>query len=225
MQYEIVGGALPAVIVTLEDGERMVTEGGAMSWMSSNMEMETTARGGLGKAFGRAFSGESMFQNIYTARGGQGMIAFASSFPGSIMPHEISATNEIVAQKSAFMASEEGVSTEIFFQKKLGSGVFGGEGFIMQRLFGQGTAFLEIDGHVVEYELQAGQSLVVDTGHLAAMTASCTLEVQQVKGVKNKLLGGEGFFNTVVSGPGRVWLQTMPISNVAAAVNPFIPKS
>lgn len=221
MRYDIVGNDLPAVIVHLEDGERMVTEKGAMSWMSSNMTMETLARGGVGKAFGRAFSGESMFQNIYTANG-EGMIAFASSFPGRIMARQIAPGQEIVVQKSAFLASEMGVSTEVFFQKKLGSGVFGGEGFIMQRVYGNGIAFFELDGHVVEYELAAGQRLVLDTGHLAAMDATCSLEIEQVKGLKNKLLGGEGFFNTVVSGPGHVWLQTMPLSTVAGALNPFM---
>ena len=225
MQYEIVGGNLPAVIVTLESGESMVTEKGAMSWMSPNMEMETSARGGIGKAFGRAFSGESMFQNVYTAQGGSGMIAFASCFPGQIMACDISPDCEIVVQKSAFLASEPGVQTEVFFQKKASSGFFGGEGFIMQRLFGHGVAFIEMDGHVVEYNLAEGEQLVLDTGHLAAMDATCSMDVQQVKGAKNVLFGGEGLFNTLVTGPGRVWVQTMPIANVAAAVNPFISKS
>ena len=225
MQYEIVGGSLPAVIVTLEDGEAMVTEKGAMSWMSPNMEMETSARGGLGKAFGRAFSGESMFQNVYTARGGQGMIAFASCFPGQILARGIVSGAEIVVQKSAFLASEPGVQTEVFFQKKLAGGLFGGEGFIMQRVCGEGLAFIEMDGHVVEYDLAVGQQLVLDTGHLAAMDATCSIDIQQVKGAKNVLFGGEGLFNTLVTGPGHVWVQTMPISTVAAAVNPFIPKS
>ena len=225
MRYEIVGGNLPAVIVTLANGESMVTEKGTMSWMSPNMEMETNARGGLGKAFGRAFSGESMFQNVYTAHGGEGMIAFASSFPGQIMAHNIAPGHEIVAQKSAFLASEPSVQTEVFFQKKASSGFFGGEGFIMQRLFGEGTAFIELDGHVVEYNLAAGEQLVLDTGHLAAMDVTCSMDVQQVKGAKNVLFGGEGLFNTLVTGPGRVWVQTMPIANVAAAINPFIPKS
>ena len=225
MQYEIVGGSLPAVVVTLEDGEAMVTEKGAMSWMSPNMEMETSARGGLGKAFGRALSGESMFQNVYTARDGAGMIAFASCFPGQILARRIAPDSEIVVQKSAFLASEPGVRTEVFFQKKLAGGLFGGEGFIMQRLRGEGLAFIEMDGHVVEYDLAAGQQLVLDTGHLAAMDATCTVDIQQVKGAKNVLFGGEGLFNTLVTGPGHVWVQTMPIATVAAAVNPFIPKS
>ena len=196
-----------------------------MSWMSPNMLMETTTNGGIGKAFGRAFSGEKMFQNIYTAQGGTGMIAFASSFPGSIKAFEITPGNEMIFQKSAFLASEAGVQLSVHFHKKLSSGLFGGEGFILQKVSGHGIVFAEFDGHVVEYELQAGQQIVVDTGHLAAMTAGCQMEIRSVPGVKNMLFGGEGIFNTVISGPGRIWLQTMPISNVAGAIRPYIPTS
>ena len=225
MRYQIQGETLPVVICQLEGGEKMITEGGAMSWMSPNMLMETTTNGGIGKAFGRAFSGEKMFQNIYTAQGGTGMIAFASSFPGSIKVFEITPGNEMIFQKSAFLASEAGVQLSVHFHKKLSSGLFGGEGFILQKVSGHGIVFAEFDGHVVEYELQAGQQIVVDTGHLAAMTAGCQMEIKSVPGVKNMLFGGEGIFNTVISGPGRIWLQTMPISNVAGAIRPYIPTS
>lgn len=223
MKYQIQGETLPVVICELEAGERMITEGGAMSWMSPNMKMETTSNGGLGKAVGRAFSGEKMFQNIYTAQGGAGMIAFASSFPGSIRPFHISPGNDMIFQKKAFLASESGITLSVHFRKKIGSGLFGGEGFIMQRISGQGIAFAEFDGHVVEYNLQPGQQIVVDTGHLAAMEATCNIDIQSVPGMKNILFGGEGLFNTVITGPGRVWLQTMPISNVAGAIRPYIP--
>ena len=185
--------------------------------------METSSNGGIGKAFGRAFSGEHMFQNIYTAMGGQGVIAFASSFPGSIRAFEIAPGREMIFQKSAFLAGEAGIELSVFFNKKVGSGLFGGEGFIMQRVSGQGIMFAEFDGHVVEYDLQPGQQIVVDTGHLAAMEPTCRMEIQTVPGLKNKLLGGEGFFNTVITGPGKVFLQTMPISNVAGAIRPYIP--
>lgn len=221
MRYQIQGETLPVVICELEGGETMITEGG-MAWMSPNMKMETSTNGGVGKAFGRMFSGEAMFQNNYTAVGGAGMIAFASSFPGSIRAFEISPGNEMVFQKSAFLAGEAGVDVSIFFNKKVGAGLFGGEGFIMQKFSGNGTVFAEFDGHVVEYELQAGQQIVVDTGHLAGMTASCKMEIRTVPGVKNMIFGGEGFFNTVVTGPGRIWLQTMPISNVAAVLRNYI---
>ena len=222
MNYEIIGEPMPVVVCNLADGEAMITERGSMCWMSPNMEMQTSA-GGVGKAFGRMFSGDSMFQNIYTARGGGGMIAFASSFPGSIRAVRITPDQPVVVQKSGFLASEPGVELSIFFQKKLGSGFFGGEGFIMQKLSGQGMAFLEIDGYAVEYQLGPGQQIVVDTGNLAMVDATCSIDVQTVKGVKNVLFGGEGLFNTVVTGPGRVVLQTMPVSGVAAALSPFFP--
>lgn len=223
MKYEIQGETLPVVICQLADGERMITEGGAMSWMSPNMKMETTSNGGIGKAFGRAVSGEKLFQNVYTATNGNGMIAFASCFPGSIRAFEIAPGQEMILQKSAFLAGEVGIEMSVFFNKKLGTGFFGGEGFIMQRISGQGTVFAEFDGHVVEYELAPGQQIVVDTGHLAAMTASCQMDIRSVPGVKNMLFGGEGIFNTIITGPGRVWLQTMPISNVAGVLRPYMP--
>lgn len=185
--------------------------------------METTSNGGIGKAFGRMFSGEALFQNRYTATGGNGMIAFASSFPGQIVARQIAPGQELIVQKSGFLASEEGVDLSIFFQKKFGAGFFGGEGFIMQRLSGNGIAFLEFDGHVVEYELRPGQQIVVDTGYLAAMDATCSMEIQTVPGFKNMVFGGEGVFNTVVTGPGHVWLQTMPISSVAGELLRYMP--
>lgn len=155
--------------------------------------------------------------------GGPGMIAFASSFPGCIRAFQIGPGQEIVAQKSAFLASTAGVELSIFFQKRLGSGLFGGEGFIMQRLSGNGLVFLEFDGYIKEYELAAGQQLVIDTGYLAAMTSSCQIDIQTVPGLKNAVFGGEGLFNTVVTGPGRIWLQSMPVSQLAGAIRPFMP--
>ena len=222
MKYEIKGTPLPVAICHLEAGEKMITERGSMSWMSPNMEMETNA-GGFGKALGRMFSGESIFRNTYSPRGGEGMIAFASSFPGSIVAFQIEPGKELIVQKSGFLASESTVELSVHIQKKLGAGFFGGEGFIMQKLSGYGTAFVEFDGAVMEYDLAAGQSMVLDTGYLAAMEATCNMEIQQVAGLKNKLLGGEGFFNTVVSGPGKVYIQTMPINKVAGALLPYIP--
>ena len=169
------------------------------------------------------FAGEKLFQNIYTAQGGPGMIAFASSFPGSIRAFEISPGNELICQKSVFLAGEIGIDLSVFFNKKIGSGLFGGEGFVMQKLSGNGIVFGEFDGHVIVYSLKAGQQLIVDTGHLAAMSATCNMEIQTVPGMKNKFLGGEGLFNTVITGPGHVWLQTMPLSNVAGVLRPYFP--
>lgn len=223
MRYEIKGETLPVVLCYLDGGERMITEKGSMSWMSPNMKMETTSNGGVGKAIGRMFAGESLFQNIYTAQGGPGMIAFASSFPGKIIAYDIAPGRELVVQKSGFLASEAGVDLSVFFQKKVGAGLFGGEGFIMQRLSGQGTAFLEFDGHIIEYDLEPGQQIVVDTGYLAAMESTCNIDIKSVPGVKNMVFGGEGIFNTIISGPGHIWLQTMPISTVAGEIARFIP--
>ena len=224
MKYTIEGAPLPIVICDLDAGETMITEKGAMSWMTPNMKMETVG-GGVGKMVGRMFSGEAMFQNRYTAEGGPGQIVYASSFPGAILAFEISAGQEIIAQKSAFFVFSSTVELSVAFQKKLAGGFFGGEGFIMQRLSGQGTAFLEIDGYVKEYDLQAGQSMIIDTGYLAAMSGSCTMDITSVKGLKNKFLGGEGFFNTVVTGPGKIYLQSMPVNQMASALIPFMPSS
>lgn len=223
LRYEIEGGHLPVVICYPEAGQTLCTESGAMSWMSPNMKMETNSGGGFGKAMGRLFSGDTVFMNEYTPQGGSGMIAFASSFPGSIIPFEVTPGNGIIVQKRGFLAMEKGMDLSIFFQKKLGKGFFGGEGFIMQKISGNGTAFVEIDGHCKEYELRAGEQLVVDTGYLAAMTESCTLDIESVKGVKNVLFGGESFFNTVITGPGKVYIQSMPISKVAEALIPYMP--
>ncbi len=222
MKYEIKGEPMPVVICELDAGESMITERGSMVWMSPNMEMETSA-GGLGKAFGRMFTGESIFRNIYTARGGRGMIAFASSFPGAIRVVEITPDHPVVAQKASFLAATSGVELSVFFQKKAAAGFFGGEGFIMQKLSGRGLAFLEIDGSAVEYELQAGQQLIVDSGNLAMMSDTCKMDIRTVKGMKNVIFGGEGLFNTVVTGPGRVTLQTMPLVNFAGTIATYIP--
>lgn len=222
MRYEIKGEPMPVVICHLAAGESMITEKGSMVWMTPNMQMSTGA-GGLGKAFGRMFSGETIFQNTYTAVGGEGMIAFASSFPGSILAIPITPNNPIIVQKSGFLAAETGVELSVFFQRKFRAGLFGGEGFIMQKLSGNGMAFIEIDGTAFEYQLADGQNMIVDTGNLAMADATCSIDIQTVKGVKNLLFGGEGLFNTVVTGPGSVTLQSMPVSAVAAALIPHMP--
>lgn len=222
MKYEIRGGNFPVVICNCEANEKLICESGAMSWMSSNMKMDTNTNGGIGKAFGRMFSGESIFMNSYMPVGGPGMIAFTSCFPGEIRALDITPGNDIVVQKRAFLAGEAGVELSIFFRKKVGAGLFGGEGFIMERLSGHGTAFIEIDGSAVEYTLEAGQSLTVDTGYIALMDATCTMDIVTVPGVKNMFLGGEGLFNTVVTGPGKVLIQTMPISNIAGSIAPYV---
>lgn len=222
IRYEIEGGHLPVVICYPEAGQTLCTESGAMSWMSPNMRMDTNTGGGLGKVFGRLFSGESIFMNEYTPEGGSGMIAFASTFPGSIIPYQVSPGNGIIVQKRGFLAMEKGLDLSVYFQKKLGRGFFGGEGFIMQRISGNGMVFLEIDGHCKEYDLKIGESIIVDTGYLAAMSETCTMDIQSVKGAKNMFFGGEGFFHTRITGPGKVYIQSMPLINTAHALSPYI---
>lgn len=222
MKYNIIGEPMPVVICDVEPGETLTTESGSMSWMSPNMQMQTTTNGGIGKAFGRIFTGEAMFQNKYTAAGGPGQIAFASSFPGSIRALEVDGANGYILQKGCFLAGTEGVTLSVHMQKKLGAGFFGGEGFIMQKLSGKGIAFVEVDGHAVEYNLAEGQSMVVGTGHLAYMSDTCSIEIKSTGSAKNAIFGGEGFFNTLVHGPGKVVLQSMPVYKLAHAVQPYI---
>ncbi|MDR3345485.1 MAG: TIGR00266 family protein [Oscillospiraceae bacterium] len=223
MQYQIIGEPTPVAQCTLDSGESMKTESGSMVWMSPNMGMSTNAGGSVGKALGRMLTGEKMFQNVYTAQGGSGMIAFGSSFLGSIRAVQLTPDKPIVCQKRAFLASEMGVELSIFFQKRFGAGLFGGEGFIMQKLTGNGLVFLEIDGYAVEYDLAPGQTLIVDTGALAMCDSTCSIDVQAIKGVSNVLFGGEGFFNTKITGPGRVTLQTTSVRSFAQQLIPYLP--
>lgn len=217
MRVEVQGTPLPVAICHLEAGESIKCEKGAMSWMSPNLEMKTEG-GGIGKMFSKALQGESMFHNIYTAVGAPGMIAMGSSFPGDIMVMDVGDI-PIIAQKKAFLASDTTVDMSIHFQKKMGAGFFGGEGFIMQKFTGRGKVLLEVDGCVMMYTLAPGESMLVDTGCLAVMDGTVSINVETVKGLGNKLLGGEGFFNTRVTGPGRVWLQSMPSSKLFESVN------
>ena len=225
IKYEIEGGHLPVVICYPEDGVTICSESGAMSWMSPNMKMATNTGGGVKKMFGRMFSGESIFMNEYTAEGGAGMIAFASSLPGTIIPYHVTPGNSIIVQKRGFLAMEKGLELSVYFQKRLGKAFFGGEGFIMQKISGDGLVFIEIDGHCKEYELKEGETLIIDTGYLAAMTEGCTMEIETVKGAKNVLFGGEGLFHTKVSGPGKVYIQSMPVAHIAEKLAPYIQVS
>lgn len=229
MKYEIEGGSFPVVNVYLENGESTVCQSGAMVWQDPNVEMQTNSNGGFGKMLGRLVTGESLFQNVYTAKGGAGSITFSSSMPGYIIPFEITPGETLIAQKSAFLASDPSVNFELYFQKKISSGFFGGEGFIMQKFTGNGTLLVECYGSVIEKVLQPGQVQIIDTGYLVAMDGDCSVEVQTIKGVKNVLFGGEGLFNTKVTAPSnravKIWLQTMPIYNLAMEVYKYIPKN
>jgi uncharacterized protein (TIGR00266 family) len=224
VSYRIDGTTLQVVTIELEPGEVIYSESGGMSWMSGNVEMKTGSGGGLGKMVKRAMSGESLFITDFFVNQGRGTVAFASEFPGKIIPFNLKPGESIIVQKDAFMCAEKSVDLDMHFRKRLGTGLFGGEGFIMERITGPGLVFLEVDGEVVEYDLQPGQQLKVDTGHLAAMESTVDFDVAMVKGFKNILLGGEGLFLASVRGPGKVWLQTMPMSKLAQKVAQFMPQ-
>ena len=220
MEYKIVGDNLPAVVISLQPGETIQCESGSMSWMDNCIKMETKT-GGIGKMFGRMISGESLALNHYTAAQA-GELTLAKHCPGDIMVFNIGQT-PIIAQKTSFLAATQGVNMDIYLQQRASAGFFGGEGFLMQKYSGSGYAWLEIDGSVQERELAAGEKLIVDSGYVAAMEASCSMEIQTVKGFTNVILGGEGLFNTVVTGPGKVWLQTMPINALAMNLYAYMP--
>ena len=224
MQYEIFGNNLPAVTITLQPGESIYTQSGGMTWMTDGLAMETNMKGGFGKALGRMFSGESLFMASYTSQRPGAQITLASSFPGSIIPLELGGGREFICQKSAFLCATPGVALSATVQK-LKAGLFGGEGFIMQRLGGTGLAFLEIDGSVVAKDLAPGEMLKVDTGNIAAYEASVSYTAETVKGFKNVLFGGEGLFLSILRGPGRVYLQTVSMPEFASKIIPYIPTS
>jgi len=211
------------VVCTLRKGETMQDETGAMSYMTEGIKMETSTGGGLLKGLGRALSGDTIFLNYFTAEEDNAEVAFSSCYPGKIIPIELNG-NSIIGQKNAFLTATKDVKLEMHFRKKLGAGIFGGEGFILQRFSGNGTLFLEIDGDVIEKTLAPGERLLVDQGHVAAMDDTVDFDIQRVKGVKNLLFGGEGLFFATVTGPGRVWLQTMPVSKLAEAIIPYLPQ-
>lgn len=226
MEYKIIGSTLQAVILELDPGETVYSESGGMAWMSANITMKTSTRGGgLGGMLKRAVSGESLFLVEYTSEGGKGFVSFASDFPGKIVPVSLSEGQEMICQKQAFLCAEKSVGLDIHFRRKLGAGLFGGEGFILQKLTGPGVAFVCLDGEIVEYTLAPGQTLKVDTGHIAMYEPSVSFDVEMMRGFSNILFGGEGLFLAVLRGPGRVWLQTMPTQNLAKAVAPYLLKS
>ncbi len=222
MKYTIEGGSLPVLIISLEAGEKILSEAGGRTWSKGDVTTENKSEGGAGKMLGRMLSGESLFMSTYTANG-PSEIAFASSFPGTIVARELAAGESIIAQKSAFLCASYGVNLETHVNNSAKKGFLGGEGFIMQKVTGPGVAFFEIDGYCKEYELAAGEKLTIDTGVLALMDESCTMDVQMIKGVKNMLFGGEGMFDTTITGPGKVSLQSMTVPNIAKILLPYLP--
>ncbi|MBS4872317.1 MAG: AIM24 family protein [Peptoniphilus sp. oral taxon 375] len=222
MKYYIEGDNLPVVRFELEEGEGLISQAGGRAWMKGDIKTETISGGGVGKMLGRMFSGESLFLSSYKAKS-PSEIVFASDFPGSIYALDLAEEQSIIAQKKAFLCADQGVDLSIYFRKKLGTGLFGGEGFIMQKITGPGKVFLEIDGHCQEYILNIGEKIVMDTGSLAMMDSTCEMSIEQVEGMKNILFGGEGLFNTVVEGPGKVLVQSMPIQKLARNIAPYLP--
>ncbi|MFZ6026320.1 MAG: TIGR00266 family protein [Chloroflexota bacterium] len=226
MEYKIIGTTLQAVVMELDPGETVYSESGGMAWMTANIDMKTSGRGGgIGGALARAVSGESLFLVEYTSQRGKGMIAFASDFPGKIVPLHLAAGQEMICQKTAFLCAEKTAGLSIHFRKRLGAGLFGGEGFILQKISGPGVAFVCLDGEIMEYTLGPNQVLKVDTGHVAMYEPSVSFDIEMVKGLTNIFFGGEGLFLATLRGPGRVWLQTMPTSNLAKAIMPYLPKA
>ena len=223
MRYAISGTVLQALEVELAQGESMFTESGGMAWMSDGIDMNTNTKGGLMSGLGRALAGESLFMTTYTSSVPKAMITFTPEAPGKVLPIQLTPNQVIIAQKDAFMCAQSSVSMEIYFRKRLGTGLFGGEGFILQKLTGPGMVFLEIPGEVKEYSLVAGQRLKIDPGHIAAFEPSVNYDISMVKGLKNVMFSGEGLFLATLTGPGKVWLQTMPISNLAQAIKKYIP--
>lgn len=224
MKYEIIGGQLPVVSCTMNQGDSIFTESGGMCWMDDAFDMESNTRGGLLKGLGRAMSGESIFMTTYHCKKDESTIAFGSSFPGCIMPVDLPAGKRLILQKTAFLAAENTVTLEAHLNKKVSTGLFGGEGFVLQRIIGPGMAFLEIDGDVVEKTLAPGETIKVDQGYIAAFEDTVNYEITTVKGLKNKFLSGEGFFLATLTGPGKVWLQTMPFNVLAGRIIDLVPK-
>lgn len=224
MEYRIIGTTLQAVILELDPGETVYSESGGMAWMSANIVMTTSGRGGgFGGVLKRAVSGESLFLVEFTSQGGKGFISFASDFPGKIIPIHLAQGQSMICQKTAFLCAEKTAGLDIHFRKKLGAGFFGGEGFIMQKITGPGVAFVCLDGEIVEYTLEPDQVIKVDSGHVAMYEPSVSFDVEMIKGFSNIMFGGEGMFLATLRGPGRIWLQTMPTSNLAKAILPYIP--
>ncbi len=222
MEYKIIGTTMQVVECTLRSGETLQCQTGAMKYMDAGIEMKTGSAGGVGGFIKRKMTGESGFLNIYTATADGQRVAFGHTFPGNIFGIDVS-RQSIVCQRRSFLASEPSVDLQIAFQKKLGAGFFGGEGFIMQRLAGSGMALVELDGEVIEINLEAGQKLKVETGAVGMYEGTVNMDVEMVKGLGNLFFGGEGLFLTTLTGPGRVWLQTMSIQSMAGELYPYLP--
>ncbi|GAB4521391.1 MAG: hypothetical protein Fur0018_01840 [Anaerolineales bacterium] len=223
MRYEIHGTTLPTVDVYLSQGEAMYTESGGMAWMRGHVRMDTNTRGGLMAGLGRALAGESLFMTTYTCLNDKAVITFAPEAPGNILVQELAEGESLICQRDAFMCAQTSVTLKMEFRKRLGAGLFGGEGFILQRVTGPGLVFLEIPGEVREYELGNLEIMKVDPGHIAAFEPSVAYDITTVKGLKNIFFSGEGLFLAILRGPGKVYLQSLPLPNLAAKLARYMP--
>jgi len=224
MRYEIHGTVMQTLDVFLAPGESMYTESGGMAWMKGNIEMKTDTKGGLMAGLGRKLAGESLFMTNYVNPGpDEALIVFTPEAPGKIIPVKLGAGQSIICQRDAFMCAEASVELSMHFRKRLGTGLFGGEGFILQKITGPGFAFLELPGEVREYTLAAGETMKIDPGHIALFEPSVSYDIVTVKGLTNVFFSGEGLFLATVTGPGRIWLQSLPLSNLAAKLAKYLP--
>lgn len=225
MDYKISGTVMESVDIHLKKGESVYTESGGMAWMRGAIDMDTTTRGGVMSGLGRMLSGESLFLTTYTCKSPDGMITFTPEIPGKVLVKTLNAGESLICQKDAFMVAEDSVGLEMHFRKKLGTGLFGGEGFILQKVTGPGVVFLEIPGEVRDFTLSAGEKMRVDPGHIAAFEPTVDYDIERVKGVRNVFFGGEGLFLATLEGPGSIWLQSLPVSNLAAKLSRYMPSS
>jgi uncharacterized protein (TIGR00266 family) len=223
MDYKIHGTVMQTLDIHLKQGESVYTESGGMAWMRGKIAMDTNTKGGVMAGLGRALSGESLFMTTYTCQSPDGLITFTPEVPGKVLDVRLDGGQSLICQKDAFMVAQDSVQLEMHFHKKLGSGFFGGEGFILQKITGPGVAFIEIPGELREYELAAGATMRVDPGHIAMFEPTVNYDVSRVKGLKNIFFSGEGLFLATLKGPGKVWMQSLPISNLAAKLARYMP--
>ncbi|MBW8813940.1 MAG: TIGR00266 family protein [Caulobacterales bacterium] len=222
MKYEISGSTMQTVSIDLEAGETVFSQTHAMAWMTDGMAMNTNTGGGLFAGLKRAMGGGSFFVTQYTAER-RGQVAFAPRFPGTIVPMRLAAGQSLICRKETFLCAEQSVTLEIALQQRLGAGFFAGEGFILQRVTGPGTVFLDLSGEVIEKELAPGERLLVHAGHIGIQEPTVSTDIQMVRGFRNVLFGGEGLFLATLTGPGRIWLQSMPILNLAEEIARHMP--
>ena len=229
MNYRIIGTTLPVLELQLNPGESVYAVSGELSWMNSAITLNTTTQfGGGGGFFGalkRMAGGGSLFMTDYRAEGGEGLLAFATRVPGSILFLEISPTETYLIHRHGFLCATHGVELNVGFQQTLGAGIFGGDGFLLQKVNGTGHAWIELDGEVVTYDLKPGETLRVHPGHVGMFQESVNFQITRVPGIKNMLFGGDGIFLAALTGPGRVWLQSLPLSNLAHALQPYLPRA